>query len=456
MLARSPATVAAALVGLLAASLWVPSGLAVTSRKGRKTSLKRMMKLGSQYFKKKNYGSAYKVWRKVGDKLVEKKLYENPRKVAIVAKLRYLIGFSLFKAKKYQGAMKYWRQCLSLVPNHPKALKGLKLLYKAQKIDREEVSPDPDFPEPRQVAAAPVIDPEPPPVPTAPDPSPGADPAEPAKPDEPVDVLEEVQVKEDKQKAQEAWSRFKMARTGGKTKKSIEALVEAYKYGKDKPTVDYNLGHAFLRDEQPERAVIHFTRALENEEEDHMAVHLAMGKAHGLMEDIQKEIASYKRVLQLDPDYGEAHFMLALAYDKVSNSPKVLEHAQRAIRIDPEYKEKLKPRIKDSNVSKQIGKIVTNVLRDSKYERLTDAKIEEYAEEIGRILGEENLNTNDFMSNSKGKIKNVISDIRDGKKPQDAVAEHIPTKERTQFLRAYRKSSKMKNMFKEIKNKYKK
>ena len=30
---------------------------------------------------------------------------------------------------------------------------------------------------------------------------------------------------------------------------------------------------------------------------------------------MNKEIASYQRVLQLDADYGEAHFMLALAFD---------------------------------------------------------------------------------------------------------------------------------------------
>ena len=148
--------------------------------------------------------------------------------------------------------------------------------------------------------------------------------------------------------------------------------------------------------------------------------------------------------------------MLALAYDKVDNSPKVLEHAQKAIRIDPDYKEKLKPRIKDSNVSKKIGGIVTRVLEDSKYERLTDEKIEEYAEEIGRILGEENLNTEEFGEReAKDKVRNILTDVRSGKDIKDAAREHIPSKHRGKFIRVMRKNKRVKKIVEEAKESFK-
>jgi tetratricopeptide (TPR) repeat protein len=402
------------------------------------------MKAGSKYFKQKKYPSAYKVWRKVGDKLVEKKLYKNPKKVALVAKLRYLIGFALFKAKKYSRAARYWRQTLSLVPTHKKALRGLRLLAKGGKISPREVSPDPDFPVARKAVVAPI---KPPPVdpvgaPPKPIPEPIVD---------SLDILEGVLVKVDRKKAKEAWEDGNNALSFGPYSKAASFYRDAYRYGYDKSQVDYQLGKAFLKDEKPDKAVFHFQRVLKSEE-GNREFHLALGKAYGLLDDVPKEIASYQRGIQIDDNYGEAHFMLALAYDKVKNSPKVLEHAQKAIRIDPEFKEKLKPRIKDSNVSKEIGKIVTNVLRDSKFERLTDEKIEEYAEEIGRILGEENLNTNDFQGGgAKDKVRGVLADIRDGKSKRDAVKAHFSSKERTQFLKAYRKSPKFKQILKDIK-----
>ena len=435
----------AVLVGSLASE-----ATAVSS--SRRSGLKEQVQLGVQYFKRKDYGQAYQIWRRVDDKLIEKELYERDDKRPTVAKIHYLIGFALFKAKKYQGAARYWRQTLSLVPNYPKALKGLRLLAKAGKIDADEVAPDPDFP-PRKGGGSTgeVPIPTEKPAPTTP-PEPTAEPV----PEGPRDILENVTQTPDKEKMRAAWEEAKRMLQFGQAKDAILKLKEAYQFGQKRADVDYQLGHAYLTNEQPEFAVLHFKKALENPAEDKKEVYLAMGKAHGLGNDVQKEIANYERVLQLDADYGEAHFMLALAYDKVDNSPKVLEHAQKAIRIDPEYKEKLKPRIKDSNVSKKIGKIVSNVLRDSKYERLTDEKIEEYAEEIGRILGEENLNTDEFMGgDSKTRIKGVLTDIQSGKSAKDALNSHVPKGSQAKFLQTFKKSPKLQELANEIKDKYK-
>ena len=173
----------------------------------------------------------------------------------------------------------------------------------------------------------------------------------------------------------------------GRAEQAIAAWRLAYAMGHPRPEVDWGLAQACLVDERPASGILHAERALESDHLNHREIHLALGKLEALRGDVSREIAHYERVLQMDQDWGEAHFLLALAYDKVDNSPKVLEHAQKAIRIDPEYKAKLKPRIKDSNVSRKIGRLVSHVLRDQKYERLTDEQIEAYARDMAQMLG---------------------------------------------------------------------
>lgn len=128
-------------------------------------------------------------------------------------------------------------------------------------------------------------------------------------------------------------------------------------------------------------------RGLEWAPED-AGLYLLAGKVYSLQGDHQKEIAALSQAVKLAPEDPEAHFLLSMAYDELGNSPKVLEHAQRAIRLDPRYKEKLKARIPRSTVSRKIGEIVSQVLRDSRQEKLTSEQIEAYAARIQRILGE--------------------------------------------------------------------
>lgn len=425
-------------------SLAAPVALAVAPQK-RRSGLKRMMALGAKYFKKKNYSQAFRVWQKVSDKLVEVKFYERPGKAPIVARIRYMAGYALFKAKKYQNATRYWRQTLSLEANHPKAMKGLRRLAKAGIIGKEEVAPDPDFPVKK---APPPPTAEPPPVATA---EPAAEtPVDPVV--EKEDILADITVKVDTAAASESWTEGKRLLKYGKAEEAIDHFVAAYTHGKRRPDIDYKLARAFLKNEEPVKAIFHFNRVLEAGEEDEQEVHLGLGKAHSLSNDVAKEIQSYEHILNLNPDNGEAHFMLALAYDKVDNSPKVLEHAQKAIRINPDFKERLKPRIKDSNVSKKIGRIVSNVLKDSKYERLTDEKIDEYAEEIGRILGEENLGGNDFVNGGTGrqKMKDVLMDVREGKDFKKALDKHVPKDKQRELKRSFIKSKRLKSLVKQV------
>lgn len=168
-----------------------------------------------------------------------------------------------------------------------------------------------------------------------------------------------------------------------------ELVRAAYQQGLPRPEADRALGEALVRLEELEAATFHLERYLAVHPDEDPQAYLHLGMAQGLAGDVQREIASYQRALELDPNSGEAHFYLSLAYDKIDDSPKVLHHAQRAIRIDPAYKQRLKPAIKDSNVSRKISRIVQGVLSDSRDRRLSDAKIEAYAAQIGHILGKD-------------------------------------------------------------------
>jgi tetratricopeptide (TPR) repeat protein len=171
----------------------------------------------------------------------------------------------------------------------------------------------------------------------------------------------------------------------------VVAVRQAYQAGLTRSEADRVLGHALLQAENHRNGLLHMRRALEAPEERTTANFRALGKLHVLSGDPARAVRAFHDALAEDPDDDETHVLMAVTYDSVGHTPKVLEHSQKAIRIDPANKAKLKPFIRNSNVSKRIGCIVSKVLEDSKYERLTDEAIEGYAEEIGEILGEDGL-----------------------------------------------------------------
>lgn len=427
-----------------------------------KNGLGKHIARGKQLFKAKRYVDAAKIWKKVGDLLHKNDRHKVPKIRKTMAGLRFMVARALMQAKRYQAATKYLRQTLSLQPDHKNARLLLGRLERANKIGPEEVGPYPNYPEAGDYVTSPS-EPSLDEFPSSSGPKPkgghtlvppgnppevkiqGDAPAKPEDPEKALNLYYGVERKKrDKFDARNAYTEaFRYLGMGGESQleKARMKAKEAYELGHSEYQLQLLAGQIQLKDENAPAALYHFQKALEDESQDHGLTYTWIGKAHGLQGEVSKEIDSYEKALQiaeqLDRDDGEAHFMLALAYDKVDNSPRVLEHAQKAIRIDPEYKEKLKPRIKDSNVSKKIGDIVSNVLKDSKFDRLTDEKIEEYADEIGRILGEENLNTDDLMGpNSRGKIKDALKGSNgDKRKFLNTLRKEIPKENQVKFLK---------------------
>lgn len=117
--------------------------------------------------------------------------------------------------------------------------------------------------------------------------------------------------------------------------------------------------------------------------------HKLLGDSYGLLAEVKKQIKAYEKCLELGPDDPEVHLQLAIAYDKVDKPNKTVEHAQRAVQLDASYKKRLQPIIKNSNVARRIGNIITDVLRETETSQLTDEQIDEYARRVGEILGQE-------------------------------------------------------------------
>ena len=128
-----------------------------------------------------------------------------------------------------------------------------------------------------------------------------------------------------------------------------------------------------------------------------------LGQANGLVGRLQEQIDAFEKSLAIYPNDPEVHFQLCLAYDKLDKPNKMVEHAQSAVRLDGSYKKRLSPLIKNSNVARRIGQIITDVLQQSKGSQLTDEQIDEYARRVGEILGDENIRKPGATKSSKKK-----------------------------------------------------
>jgi hypothetical protein len=60
-----------------------------------------------------------------------------------------------------------------------------------------------------------------------------------------------------------------------------------------------------------------------------------------------------------------------------------------AVQLDPAYRSRLKPIIHNSNMARDVGRIIDEVLRESEDGQLTDEQINDFARRVGDILEEE-------------------------------------------------------------------
>jgi len=173
----------------------------------------------------------------------------------------------------------------------------------------------------------------------------------------------------------------------------------------------YYLGSARLyRDDDKENDRVKARECLENslKKDTNSKTYFDLAQIYGLLDLKDKEIESYEKALELQPDWADCHFRLALAYDK-SKRPdaarKTFENAKAAIRLKGEYKKKFQEVLKNSEVAKQIAGIVSEIIEKSENDQLTDQETEKYAKKFQEMLGDKNSTPD---QHDKEKLKDLM------------------------------------------------
>jgi tetratricopeptide (TPR) repeat protein len=91
----------------------------------------------------------------------------------------------------------------------------------------------------------------------------------------------------------------------GNFKPMIDVLLYALQHGNDNWEINYNLGTAFLGDNDPARAIMHFERALALNAKSYRT-NIQLGLAHQAVKDFQKAREYFNAAIGLDPTRQEA------------------------------------------------------------------------------------------------------------------------------------------------------
>lgn len=87
---------------------------------------------------------------------------------------------------------------------------------------------------------------------------------------------------------------------------------------------------------QPDRALVHYRRALEIKP-DHAEAHYNLGLAQQKQGDPEAAAASYGRAIEIKPTYADAHYNLGLARQKMGQLDEAVGCFARVLEIEPGY-----------------------------------------------------------------------------------------------------------------------
>jgi len=106
---------------------------------------------------------------------------------------------------------------------------------------------------------------------------------------------------------------------------SYEKAVELYPYYMDAYN---NMGYAYAEKQDYDKAIEFYNKAIE--------LHLAYPGAYNNMEftDVRdNRVRSYKRTIELEPDFAEAYYYMELAYEAKGDKKKALEYKIKAAEL---------------------------------------------------------------------------------------------------------------------------
>ncbi|MBI4870649.1 MAG: tetratricopeptide repeat protein [Candidatus Riflebacteria bacterium] len=313
------------------------------------------------------------------------------------------IGFAYFKSEDLTRAQKVWTIALKKYPDDEFARKGLAAI--ARKTGGRKPSPGGNSRTEQDV------DKPPPPPPVSP--------AEAKKAfDEGIKLYDQAKAQLDAGNDNQAQGLFNDAR---------EKLELALRGKHSEGETNYYLGMCYLKaysddSSQLEMARDHFEKAyalLPSDPKLTPDITFGLAATYGLLDGIDKEIEFYEKTIELKPTFAEAHFRASLAYDKTKDrrsdwSAKSFEHAKKAIKLDPNYKKRFQPMIRNSQVAKQVAGIIHEIIQKSEDSQIPDDEAAKYAEQIGKILGDNNIKSEMLGEESGGanteSLKEMIKD----------------------------------------------
>ena len=107
-------------------------------------------------------------------------------------------------------------------------------------------------------------------------------------------------------------------------------------FDKNKTKTSFDEGVSAYVNQDFEKAVEHFTSAIEEEPEFALA-HVSRGAAYARLEHSSESIKDFDRAIELKPDYARAYHLRGLEFDKAGEHERALSDFNKAIELDPEY-----------------------------------------------------------------------------------------------------------------------
>jgi len=104
--------------------------------------------------------------------------------------------------------------------------------------------------------------------------------------------------------------------------------------GKARPY--HNLGFAYGKREDYDKAIAHYERSIEIRPNYPKALD-NLGALYSKKGDQQKAAGYFRRAIKLDPDYAKAYNNLGIAYGKEAHYDRAIAYFEKAIELDPDF-----------------------------------------------------------------------------------------------------------------------
>ncbi len=128
---------------------------------------------------------------------------------------------------------------------------------------------------------------------------------------------------------------FQEAYEEDNAEQAIVLYKKAIEIKPDKHEAYYNMGNAYGKLGEYQKAINAYQKAIEIKPDDNKAYY-NMGNAYDELKEYQKAINAYQKAIEIKPDYDGAYNNMGVAYNKLKEYQKAINVYQKAIEIKPD------------------------------------------------------------------------------------------------------------------------